>query len=500
MTIHCENCFKKQRKIDELEEKNRRLRDQLRYYKARESKGFFGLQTPSSRLPVKPNTAPETSGRKKGAQPGHAGRGRVSCPKDEAAEVIELAALPACPHCGGDVETFETDERTVMDSEPLRPKRRVYRLPRQRCKKCRRIVRAKAPAVLPKSLYGNQLIANAVVMHYVHGIPLGRIAEQMDVSGGSLIGIFHRLATLFKKVPERLILKYRASWVKHADETTWRNSGKNGYVWLFATASLSIFVFRQTRSASVAKEVLGDDTLPGYLVVDRYAGYNWVLCIIQYCYAHLLREAQKLELEFPDADEIKTFVARIAPLLASAMELRARPISDEEFYAQAKKVRSEIVAAVERPATHLGIRHIQDIFRENEHRMYHWSVDRRVPADNNLGERDLRPSVVARKVSFGSQSDAGAETRGVLMTVLCTMRKRGFDTTAHLKGVLDQLADNINQDPFPLLFPAETTASEKIAAANEPTHTFVLPAPHPRASRKGARDIIRAVAPVVCSP
>jgi len=74
-----------------------------------------------------------------------------------------------------------------------------------------------------------------------------------------------------------------------------------------------------------------------------------------------------------------------------------------------------------------------------------------------LAERDLRPTVIARKVSFGSQSDAGAHTRGILMSVLHTLKKRGGDVVAHLKGVLDLLADDIHQDPWPLLFPEGPT-------------------------------------------
>ena len=35
------------------------------------------------------------------------------------------------------------------------------------------------------------------------------------------------------------------------------------------------------------------------------------------------------------------------------------------------------------------------------HRLYHWADDRNVPADNNLAEQDLRPLVIARKISFG---------------------------------------------------------------------------------------------------
>jgi hypothetical protein len=40
-----------------------------------------------------------------------------------------------------------------------------------------------------------------------------------------------------------------------------------------------------------------------------------------------------------------------------------------------------------------------------------------------LAERDLHPTVIARKVSFGSSSDAGSKTRSVLMSVLHTLNK-----------------------------------------------------------------------------
>ena len=168
-----------------------------------------------------------------------------------------------------------------------------------------------------------------------------------------------------------------------------------------------------------------------------------------------MREVENLGKEFPDSGEVQGFVHTLIPLLSLAMGLRSQPLSRAKFKAKATEVKSQIVAAVESPAQHLGIRRIQDIFRENHARMYHWANDPRIPADNNLAERDLRPTVIARKVSFGSQSDAGAHTRGVLMTVLGSLKKRGVEVATHLKHVLDELAKNIHQDPFSLLFPID---------------------------------------------
>lgn len=456
-TYPCSECLKKQQKIDSLMEENQRLKQKLKYQQRKEKEGVFGSSTPSSKLPVKANTTNSETGKPKGAQLGHKGAGRKMFQESEAERVVSVEAQvgSTCPDCGRPLEEKGMQERLVIESQPLKAKRVLFRLPKKYCPHCQKVFQAHAPEVLPKSLYGNQLITTAAVMHYLHGIPMGRVCEQTEIGPGSLVEIFHRLAKLFDKIPAQLIEQYRQAPVKHADETSWRTEGQNGYAWLFATDQLSIFQFRKSRSAEVARAVFGGKPLPGVLVVDRYAGYNKAPCAIQYCYAHLLREVENLGKEFPDSGEVQGFVHTLIPLLSLAMGLRSQPLSQAKFKAKATEVKSQIVAAVESPAQHLGIRRIQDIFRENHTRMYHWANDRRIPADNNLAERDLRPTVIARKVSFGSQSDAGAHTRGVLMTVLGSLKKRGVEVATHLKHVLDELAKNIHQDPFSLLFPID---------------------------------------------
>jgi transposase len=127
-------------------------------------------------------------------------------------------------------------------------------------------------------------------------------------------------------------------------------------------------------------------------------------------------------------------------------------VSDEQFSPEAARVRLELKAAMDQPAKHQAIRRVQDIFRENEHRLYHWAEDRAVPADNNLAERDLRPSVIARKASFGSVSDAGAKVRSTLTTIVTTLKKQGVDAAQRIKETLDTLATNPHQEAYSLLF------------------------------------------------
>ena len=118
-------------------------------------------------------------------------------------------------------------------------------------------------------------------------------------------------------------------------------------------------------------------------------------------------------------------------------------------------IERQILASVSAPANHPAVQNFQDIFRDHPKRLFHWAHDRRVPADNNLAERDLRPLVIARKVSFGSQSVAGAHTREVLMSVLHSLQKQTPDAPARLKAALDRLAENPKTNLYRLLFPAK---------------------------------------------
>lgn len=442
---YCKHCFEKQVRIDELLEENKRLKEQLRYRERKEEEGAFGLSTPSSKIPVKQNTAEENRRKKGGAEVGHKGHGRRSHTEETSDAVIFVESPTVCPECGGELAVTAVRDRTVIESTPTKPKRLLYRLAHARCKHCKKVFRTKPPGVLPKSLYGNQLIAQLAVLHYVHGVPLGRIAEMTGINGGSIVDIFHRLCRLFKPVMESLVGDYRRAPVKHADETGWRNDGQSGYAWLFCTLTLSIFLFKNTRSASVPKALFGEGRLPGVLVVDRYNGYNKLPVMIQYCYAHLLRDVEKLVKDCPDDDEVTRFTGTLIPLLAQAMHLRSQDSSNEEYYRQAEELQRKIMAICRSPAHHLGARAIQDIFTTHEDRLFHWVTDRRVPADNNHAERNLRPTVIARKVSFGSSSDAGAETRSVLMSVLHTLNKRRGDVS--LESVFKDILDTIAESP-----------------------------------------------------
>jgi transposase len=438
--------------IDRLQEEIVRLKARLRYQERTAKEGPFGSSTPSAKVPLKANTPPETSRRRGGAKPGHRGHGRRDIPDNEITREEAVPGPEQCPYCGSPLNPKGRKARTIIEVDPVRKEVIRYELEQRDCGRCHRTFTARPAGVFAKGLFGNQLLTHLALEHYVQGVTLGHLSAQLGVGQGSLWAALHQLARRLAGVPQRLLLEYRRAPVKHADETGWRNDGHNGYAWLFCTARISLFRFRQSRSASVAKEVFGTQRLPGTLVVDRYNGYNQTPCSIQYCYAHLLREVQDLGKEFPDVGEVSQFVESFAPLLAGAMKLRAQKLSAPRFRQQALQLKVQIQGLVQAPAQHPGIQKIQNLFREKVARLYHWTQNSAIPADNNRAERELRPLVIARKISFGSQSEQGAETREILMSVLHTLRKRTHDVFGTFKRTLDALAQDETRDPYKLLF------------------------------------------------
>ena len=453
----CLGCLEKQCEIDRLKAENQRLKDALRYRQRKQEDGPFGSSTPSSQIPLKANAKPEDQAKPGGARKGHTGHGRQASSPQQANRIQAVALAAPCPHCGGELVSKGTRQRTVIDIEPVEVQEILYRLERKLCLGCGRTLQAQPPGVLAKSVLGNQLLTEILDGHYLQGIPLSRLCANFQVNLGTVIDSLHRLAALLQPAIKPLVAEYRLSAVRHADETRWRTDGQSGYCWLFATTEVSLYLFRRTRSSSIVREVLGDKPLEGVLVVDRYAAYNRAPCALQYCYAHLLREVEDLAQENPEAAEVQHFSSVLIPLLAQAQHLRAQAISDRQYTKQARQIKQQIIAISQQPALHLGVRRIQDIFIDNPERLYHWVEDRRVPAENNFAERELRPTVIARKVSFGSQSEAGAKSREILMSVLHSLRKQVGQPKKRLKEGLDRIARGDDEEVFKMLFATDSS-------------------------------------------
>lgn len=458
----CESCFQKQLKIDRLTQENESLRGELLRLKRKSLEGFFSSSTPSSKIPVKQNSAPEKINKQGGAKLGHPGHGRRSHPPPAAAEVRAVSVQKTkCPKCDAALWRKGSVRRSVLDLDVMRVKKLLYELERKYCPGCKVYLQAKVSSLLPKMLLSNELLAEVVESHYLHGMPLGRICERLEVNYSTVIASLHRLAQLLKPLLATLIEEYRQARVRHADETTWRVDGQSGYCWLFLSDKVSLHLYRQTRAATVVCEVFGKEPLAGYLVVDRYNGYHRVACRIQYCYAHLSRDLKDDATRFEENQEVVAFVASMRQLLVEAMTLRGKKMTDSEYWEEAAQIKREILSLCANelePARakpmHPAVKRWSEFFIEKAEKLYQWVEDRQVPCENNRAERELRPTVIARKVSFGSQAEEGARTREVLMSVMQTLKKRVSNPRQKFKEILDRVSDDPHMDVTRLIVEA----------------------------------------------
>ena len=142
--------------------------------------------------------------------------------------------------------------------------------------------------------------------------------------------------------------------------------------------------------------------------------------------------------------------------------LPGKKLEDTEHYAEANRIKAAILKMALTPASpyeHLCIKAWRELIRDNEDRLFHWVNDRRVRCENNQAERDVRKLVLARKMSYGSQSEKGAKTRQHIMTLLGTAKKRlppEKDVAIWLKEALDAVAAGEIQDLYEALPPLPT--------------------------------------------
>jgi transposase len=454
----CAGCLEKQREIDRLKEEVQRLRLKVCANERKNKEGFFGSSTPSSQIPVKANSLEENQAKKGGGKVGHAGVGRqvFSAAQADETRVAEVS-VQMCADCQCRLNRQSSNARAIYDLQREEVKKVHYTIERKKCPKCRRIISGKVGNALARMSLSNELITEVAEQHYVLGRTLGQIAERFALNYSTLAEALKQIGKKLEPCLEKLIEDYRMSAVRHADETTWRTDGAGGYSWYFGAEKVSLYLFRETRSASVVREVFGTQNLDGILVVDRYAGYNRVPTQIQYCYAHLLREMKDLETEFEADEEVKNYCSAMKLHLRDAMQLRKRGLTQAEYVCQAVAIKSKIEELSQRQAAHPAVRRWQDFFVEKAARLFGWCESSTIPAENNYAEREIRKVVIARKMSYGSQSKEGAKTREIWTSVLQSLKKREKNPRDKLIEILNSLSQNDNLDIAEELFGSSTT-------------------------------------------
>ena len=169
------------------------------------------------------------------------------------------------------------------------------------------------------------------------------------------------------------------------------------------------------------------EAFAGVLVSDCYGADTHRGGAHQYCWAHLLRGVDDLAAAHPADAGVRGWADAVHALYARA---RAFGSPDPAARRRAQRGFEAELLALCRPYLEQGGappaalcrrigRHLAELFV--------FVADPAVPPTNNAAERSLRHLVVSRKVSGGTRSEAGTDTKMALATLFGTWRAQGLD-------------------------------------------------------------------------
>ena len=424
------------------------------------------------------------SERRRGRQPGAQGHGRTPRPAlDERTEVRNPpAGARVCAGCGRPYVANGAEVSAIIEIEVSAHKRVIHRPRWRRGCECAsspvEVSAPPAPRLFVRTSFGSSVWARFLFERYACFRPLRRVAEWLSdqgltVSAGTLAGSTHRFMPLFDPVAAAILARQNESAVRHGDETTWRvqslrEQGRSSRAWLWASLSSDAVYFHvdPSRSAEVARKLFGAAGRHTVLVCDRYSAYKKLArelngaMILGYCWSHVRRDyihcAAGEERLTPWCER---WIGRIALLyrLNEARLARYDPGAERQdaafdaahdelkkalkgLFAQARRELAALPAqAREGKALRSLLNHREglSVFLERP-----W-----VPTDNNAVERVLRGPVIGRRLSFGSDSEAGAGFTAMMYSLLGTLSLNGIDPLRWLEAWLTACAENGGRPP-----------------------------------------------------
>ena len=343
-----------------------------------------------------------------------------------------------CPDCGRKLKGgWEHSRRQTIEIPDTPIKITDHVLIARRCGACGKVHIPKlgiADGVVGKCRIGPRLMSLIATLSIAKRMPQRSIQKLLEslygvhISLGEITEILHKVAGFAKHIVQWILRKIRGSPHAHCDETGWREDGMNGYLWSLSTPSLRYFHFVCSRAGGVAKLLLGM-CFTGVLVCDFYGGYNFYDGPIQRCWVHYLRDLKKLVEANPDNESVYKWVESIKDIYKAAKKIARRGFIDSirvEFRQQLEMKLMEIAqpylkdkSAPQRVLANRIEKHLGELFT--------FVAYPGCPSGNNAAERAIRPAVIARKVSGGTRSKNGSNTRTALMSVFGTWTLQGKD-------------------------------------------------------------------------
>ncbi|SMD04739.1 Transposase IS66 family protein [Novosphingobium sp. B1] len=291
----------------------------------------------------------------------------------------------------------------------------------------------------PGSPFGSGICALMAYLHHSHHVGferLSRIAGELfglTISEGAIANMFRRLRTSMDAATAAIRAKSLKARIIASDETTTRTNGVMQWQWAFLSSDAVLHKIASRRARSVAEDVLGQHR-PDVWVSDHYSGQQELGREHQVCLAHVLRDVQ-YAIDSGDT----AFAPHIRDHLRWTIKVGRRrdQIKDSTLAAYAAKADNTLDRLVARPVAHPAGRVLLKQIKAWRGRFFVFLKNRHVPATNNISEREIRPSVVFRKVTNGFRSDWGAQIHAGYRSVTGTARLSGQSALSAIRDLVD---------------------------------------------------------------
>ena len=203
------------------------------------------------------------------------------------------------------------------------------------------------------------------------------------------------------------------------------------WLWVFTTQLLTFYVVAQSRGRELLSDMLGKD-FGGVLVSDCLAIYDDATALQQKCYAHHHKAIRQAKALHPHQGE--GFLCELEAMLRAAVALQKQKadLSLESFTDLRQALQYKALQLLEPPRSEPNEEAVRRRLNKQRDHLFTFLDHDGVDATNNLAERQLRPAVIARKISCGNKTQKGARTWQILTSLAATCAQRATSFIAEI--------------------------------------------------------------------
>jgi len=270
-------------------------------------------------------------------------------------------------------------------------------------------------------------------MSYIRTEAALRDLHAVKISPGGIDKIMQRAGRQAGQQMEPIQNEIQQSKVIHSDETGSRVDGQNWWQWVFCSATAVLHVIRSNRSVDVIKDIMADHTAEVW-VSDCYSAQMKAPSEErQLCLAHQLRNLQAVVDRYPASFWPRAMQALFRSAIHSYNQ--RDHLSPPEFQAQIQRIERLCDRLLERPLEQPEAKRLLKRYHKYRDCLFVFLHRIDVSPTNNVSERNLRPSVVHRKVMGCFRSGWGARAYAALASVIATSALKGTSPFATIQNL-----------------------------------------------------------------